>query len=551
MPVITLDKNRFSRFVGQKLTLEEMTNWLPWLGFDIEAVEEDCVKAEFNPNRIDFCSYAGVARAFKGIRGWEVGLPKYDVQKGETVLRIQKPVFKVRPFMLAAVVRDVKFDEEDVVGIMEMQEDLHWGIGRDRRKASIGVHNLAVVNSPFTFTAVDPESVRFVPLDETDEMNLKQITEKHEKGITYRHLIDWAPKYPLLFDRNGKILSMPPIINGELTRIDEKTRDLFLDVTGTNYAAVEKSLNILSTALADMGGKIERVEVKYIDQVVFSPDLAPQKMKLRTQYVNKTLGLKLSESRIIECLEKSRLGPKRNGKSTLDVAIPAYRADIIHKIDLVEEVAIGYGYYNFKPTFPVSATIGKQHPACKKANIARQIMIGLGFTEVMNFTLTNEIQHYERMRRQVERSVKLTNPVSNEYTIVRRELLPGLMEVLSNNKHESFPQNLFEVSDVVWLKSGTETGCERRLHVAAVSSHATANFTEMKSAAEAMLENMDLKLWKMKAAENLSFIEGRAAVIIIKGNQIGIVGEVHPEVLDNFELENPTTAFEVDFEAFL
>ena len=551
MPVITLDRERFSKFVGRKLTLAEMVKWLPWLGFDIEEVGENNVKVEFNPNRIDFCSYPGIARAFNGLRGWEIGLPKYNVKSGRTVLNIDEAVSEVRPFMLAAIVRDVKLDEEDVIDLMEMQEDLHWGVGRDRKKASIGVHNLDVINPPFTYTAVEPNSVKFVPLDKTEEMSPKEILEDHEKGEAYRQLVDWAPKYPLLIDKDNKVLSMPPIINGELTRIDKQTENLFIDVTGTDYAAVEKSLNVLSTALSDMGGTIENVKVKYTDHTLFSPDLRPQKMKLRTAYANELLGLRLSESKIVDCLQKCRLGTKKLGKGVVEVMIPAYRIDVLHEVDLVEEVAIGYGYYKLKPTFPSSVTVGKQHPAFKTANMARQIMIGLGFTEAMNFTITNENLHYKKMRRKAEKSVKLANPISTEYTMMRQDLLPSLMKNLADNKHESFPQKLFEVSDVVRLNSKQETRCERRLHLAAVSSHATANFTEIKSALEALMANMGLNRWKIRETKHSSFIDGRAATISFKNKQIGMVGEVHPEVLNNFELENPTAAFEIDLEMLI
>lgn len=548
MPVITLERERFSKFVGRELALSEMEKWLPWLGFDIEEVGEDNLKVEFNPNRVDFCSYAGVARAFKGLRGWEVGLPRYEVRNGITVLNIRSAVSKVRPFMLGAVVRDISLDELGVVDLMEMQEDLHWGIGRDRKKASIGVHNLDAVKPPFTFTTAEPKSVKFTPLDKTEEMSLKEILEKHEKGMAYKHLVDWARKYPLLIDKDGNVLSMPPIINGELTRIDEKTRNLFLDVTGTDYVAVERSLNVLSTALAEMGGTIEKVKVRFHDHTVLSPDLDPKKAKLRAAYAEELLGLRLSEPKIVECLQKCRLGAEKTGRGVVKVEVPAYRIDILHEVDLVEEVAIGYGYYNIRPTFPSSVTIGGRHPAYKTANKTKHIMIGLGFTEVMNFTLTSERMHYEKMRRPVDKPVMLANPISIEYTIMRQDLLPNLMMNLANNRHESFPQRLFEASDVVWLNSRQETGCERRMRLAAVSSHATANFTEIKSAVEALLANMSVKSWRISETAHPSFIEGRAATIHVKNRQIGVLGELHPEVLNNFELENPAAAFEIDLE---
>jgi len=547
MPVITLYDEKFSKFMNRKITVEDMAKWLPWIGFDIEEVGEDYVKVEYNPNRIDFCSYAGVARALKGFIEQELGMPKYRAKEPKITLIIDKAVADVRPHMLAAAVYDIKLDEDTVVDLMDMQEDLHWGLGRDRKKVSIGIHNFDVIKPSFTYTAVKPESVKFVPLGKTEEMTLKEILEKHEKGLAYRHLIDWAPKYPLLIDREGAVLSMPPIINGELTRVDVKTRNLFLDVTGTNYEAVEKSLKVLVTALADMGGAIEKVHAKYPDRTVISPSLEPEKMRLRVEYANKLLGLGLSESEAMKCLQRCRLDVQKVKKGVLEVSIPAYRIDILHEVDLVEEVAIGYGYYKLKPTIPATVTVGKQHPAHRLTNIVRQIMIGLGFIEVMNFTLTNERLHYHFMRNKAEKPVKVANPVSTEYTIVRQSLLPGLMKNLAENKHESFPHRLFEVSDITEINTRLETMCERRLHVAAVSSHSTANFTEIKSIVEAFLANLGLK-WEIKEAKHQSFLEGRTAATIINGKRLGVLGEVHPEVLNNFELENPTAAFEIDLE---
>jgi len=548
VPVITLQRERFSRFVGRELTVETMVEWLPWIGFDLEDVGSDYVKVEFNPNRVDLCSYSGAARAFKGLMGWETGLPEYKVHDGKIKLTIAKAVGKVRPFMLAAVVRDIKLDDEAVVDLMEMQEDLHWGIGRNRKKASIGVHNLDTVNPPFTFTAVEPDKAKFVPLDIAEEMTLKEILEKHDKGMAYRHLVDWAPKYPLLLDKEGKVLSMPPIINGELTRLTNKTTNLFLDVTGTDYAAVERCLSILATALSDMGGILEKVHVKYPDRTIISPSLTPQRMKLKVDYANELLGLKLSEAQVIESLKKCRLGAEAVGKGVVEATIPAYRIDMLHEVDLVEEVAIGYGYYRLKPTIPIRLTIGEQHPVHRVAGIVRQIMIGLGFTEVMNYTLTNETVHYGKMRLKPSEVIKLANPVSLEYTILRQNLLPNLMKNLMDNKHESFPQRLFEVSDVGHINQRAETRVERKLRVAGVSSHSAANFTEIKSTVEALLHNMGLRGWEIRPVKHMSYLEGRAAAVIMKRREMGVLGEIHPEVLNNFELENPTCAFEMDIE---
>jgi len=551
MPVITLYRDRFSRFVGRSLTVDDMARWLPWIGVDIEEIGTDYVKVEFNPNRVDFSSYAGVARAFQGFMGWKKGLPKYKVHKGNLVLKVDKSVQNVRPYMLSAVVKNIKLDDDAVREIMEMQEDLHWGIGRDRRKASIGVHNLDAVKPPFKYLAADPDEVKFVPLGKMEEMTLREILQRHEKGVAYKHLVDWAPKYPLFIDREGNVLSMPPIINGELTRVDSTTRNLLLDVTGPDLKAVEQSLKVLVTALADMGGRIESIRVEYPEKTVVSPDLTPQKMKLHPSYANGLLGLKLSVNNIVECLRKCRLGADKAEDGTIDVEIPAYRTDILHEVDLVEEVAIGYGYHRLKPTKPKAVTTGSLHETTRFANTVREVMIGLGFTEVMNFILTNEEIEYKKMRRKTDRAVKIANPASSEYNIARTSLLPSLMKNLMDNKHESFPQKIFEVSDVVKINEKSECRTERHMHLACVSSHSTANFTEIKSVTEALLANLGLSNWKIKPTKNPSFIDGRTAVIQVRKKNIGVLGEIHPEVLNNFELENPVCGFEINLEMLL
>jgi len=551
MPAITLNRDRFSSFVGRPISVEDMAKWLPWLGLDTEEIGPDYVKVEFNPNRVDFSSYGGVARAFRGLMGWETGLPKYEAKEGKIVLKVDPTVSEVRPYVVSAVVRNVKLDYDTVRELMEMQEDLHWGVGRDRKKASIGVHNLDAVEPPFAYTTSVPNDVKFVPLDKTEEMTLQEILEKHEKGIAYKHHVDWASRYPLIVDKLGRVLSFPPIVNGELTRVSERTRNLFIDVTGTEPNAISRSLNVLVTALADMGATIESVRVEYSDRVLVTPDLAPQRMELRVDYANELLGLKLSEAKTVEALQRSRLDARKISEGVLEVLVPAYRIDIMHEIDLVEEVAIGYGYFRLKPTKPTSVTTGNAHRMSEAANDVRQIMVGLGFVEAMNFILANEVDHYQKMRRKAGRMIVLANPVSTEYSIVRNDLLPSLVRNLADNKHQVYPQRMFEVSDVIEINGRAETRTERRLHVAGVSSHPTANFTEMKSYVEALLANLGLKNWTIKEVRHPSFLQGRVAAIYVKGRNIGVVGEIHPEVLNNFELENPTSAFEIDLQRII
>jgi len=528
-----------------------MTKWLPWLGTDTEEIGSDYVKIEYNPNRVDFCSYSGVARAYRGLMGWETGLPEYKVKKGNIVLKVDPRVADVRPYIVSAVVRGLNIDNDTIKELMEIQEALHWMIGRDRKKASIGVHKLDSVEPPFSYVTCAPNGVKFVPLDKTEKMTLQEVLEKHEKGLAYKSQIDWSSRYPLIIDRTGKVLSFPPIINGELTKVVENTHNLFIEITGTDLNAVSRSLNVLVTALADMGGIIETVRVEYSDQVLITPDLTPQRMKLHIDYSNERLGLSFSEAQTIEALEKSRLYAKKVEKGVLDVAIPAYRTDILHEIDLVEEVAVGFGVFRLEPTNSTAVTTGKQHRLTKVATDVRQIMVGLGFTEALNFVLTNEEDHYQKMRRKPERLVILANPVSTDYSIIRNDLLPSLMKNLAVSKHHVFPQRMFEVSDVIKLDDNSETYTERRIHVAAVSSHPTANFSEIKSILESLLTNLGLKNWTVNERNHSSFLDGRAAIYYFNNTELGVVGEIHPEVLSYFELENPTGAFEIDIQKII
>ena len=551
MPTITLERGRFSYFVSRDLSVEEMAKWLPWLGTDTEEVGTDYVKIEYNPNRVDFCSYSGVARAYRGLMGWETGMPTFTLKQGKIPLRVDKSVAEVRPYVVSAVVRDLKIDYDAIRELMEMQEALHWMIGRDRKKASIGVHNLDAVTPPFSYVTCAPDEIKFIPLDKTEPMTPQEVLEKHDKGMAYKGEVDWASRYPLILDSNGDVLSFPPIINGELTRVVEDTKNLFIDVTGTELNAISRSLNVLVTALADMGGKVETVPVEYFNRTLVTPDLTPQKMRLHTAYSNERLGLNFSDAETIEALLKSRLDAKQAEAGVVDVTIPAYRTDILHEIDLVEDVAIGYGYYNLTPTKPATVTIGKQHPVNVVAGDVRQIMIGLGFVEALNFVLANEVDHYQKMRRKPKDLVTLANPVSAEYSIIRNDLLPSLMKNLADSKHHFFPQRMFEVSDVITLNPNTETGTERRIHAAAVSSHPTANFTEIKSFLDSLLMNLGFKNVTAKETKHPSFLAGRAATLLLGDMEVGVVGEIHPEVLNNFELENPTGAFEIDLQKII
>ena len=552
MPVITLRRERFCALLGKEMSVEELEEWLPWIGLDIEDIGPDYIKVEYNPNRMDFSSPVGIARALKGLLDMEIGLPSYETRKSDVEIVVGENVAKVRPYIVGAVVRGLKIDEDVLQEIIEMQEDLHWGIGRDRRKAAIGLHDLRSFEPPVYYKAFEPEAKSFVPLDMEEEMSLAEVLEKHEKGRAYGHLVAHSDVYPVVMDARGRVMSFPPVINSELTRVGPWTSDLFIDITGTDMRALDAALRVLTTTLADMGGVVETVEVRYPGGLrLETPDLRPREAILRLDYANELVGLRLDVGEAVRCLRRCRLDAEPIGPGLLKVLIPPYRTDIMHEVDLVEEIAVGYGYFRLEPRRPRSPRSGEPHPASELADRVRLIMIGLGFTEVMNFILTNEKVHYELMRLEPGEPIRLANPVSSEYTMLRELLLPGLMANLSLNVKERYPQRLFEVGDVVLKAYGSETRAERRLHVGAVVAHSRASYAEARGYLDALMRGLGVESWEVKAVDKPCFIPGRSAEIRLGGEPVGMIGEMHPEVIISFGLENPVAGFEIDLAPLL
>lgn len=530
MPVITVYYDDLEELSG--IEKETLIKRIPMMGCDIERIEDDHIDIEFFPNRPDLYSTEGVARALRGFLGIETGLWEYKVAPSGIEITKDREIEKIRPYLACAVVRDMRFNSRSIESLMALQESLHWAVGRNRRKVSIGVHDLAGIKPPFKYIAQDPD-FKFTPLDFQEPLSMKEILEKHPKGIKFAHILDKFDKYPLILDSEGNVLSFPPIINGELTRVTEETTDLFIEVTGLD-PAVSVALNIVVSALAERGGRVETVR---IDGTIETPNFSPDVMKLKKNEVEKLLGFKFTNEEIITCLEKMRYGAKESGNN-IEVAVPAYRSDILHSWDLIEDIGIGYGFDRIKPELPATSTTGSSHPISKLRDALREIMVGLGYFEVMPFTLTSEQVQFDMMRREkAEGITRILYPISEDHTIVRPTILPNLLEILSINRHRELPQRIFEAGEVV-------IECKTEQRLGAVAIHPQANFTEMQSVMDAVLREQRVE-YKVTESDDPAFLEGRRADIIIEGEKVGVFGEVHPEVISNFGLEHPIIGFEL------
>ena len=543
MPVITFDVNDFCKLVGKDIQVKEIEEKLPMLGVGVENIEKDEFSVEVNPNRPDMLSVEGLARAFSSFMNVKTGLKTYKAEKSIYFVKADSTTKPIRPYIVCAVVTGVEMTDEFIKSLMQIQEKLHVTHCRKRKKAAIGVHDLDKVKFPVLYTAKDP-SYKFIPLGEQKEMTLDNILKHTSKGKDYGWVLKGMDKYPILIDSDNKVMAMPPIINSIHTMVDEKTKNLFIDITGTDDKTINEVLNIVVTSLADRGGKIQLVKVKYPDREIETPKLGTNMMNLEPNYVNKLLGIKLTNYEMIEYLQKMGFDAVEVGKN-IQVVIPCYRTDIMHAMDLVEDIAIAYGYDRFKPEIPNISTIGEENSLEAFSTKLRTLLVGYGLQEVVTFILANKENLYEKMKMEEKDVIETTNPKTEEYTIVRNWLLPSLMEILWRNRHREYPQNIFEVGNVIELSPSSETGSKTMRRLGIVLCHSKANFSEIKSMVESILSNLGIKDYKIEESTLPCFIPGRAAKIVIDGKNLGRFGEINPEVVSNWELEMPAAACEI------
>ena len=364
-------------------------------------------------------------------------------------VKVDRSIKNIRPYIAGAIVKGLRLTDDSVRQIMQLQEKLHLTYCRNRTKVSVGIHDADRITHELTYAGVEPDKIRFTPLDENREMNGHEILESTAKGREYAWIIKDFPLYPLLYDSGGEVLSMPPIINGVVTQVTPETTNLLLDITGTDNRLVDFVNNIIVSNMAERGGKIEVARITYDEREVQVPDLRPSTKKLDLPFVNETLGLDLKSRDVASLLKKMRYGVKSISANHLTAIIPAYRADILHEIDLVEDLAIAYGYNRLKPTMPVTSTIGSERAITRLTRKIRDLMIGLGFIEVLNYIMTSGLTNSEKMKVSAAKTVEIANPISLDFGVLRSWLLPGLLDFLSSNKHVPYPQKIFECGDVV------------------------------------------------------------------------------------------------------
>jgi phenylalanyl-tRNA synthetase beta chain len=536
MPVLKIFFNRFERMTG--LSKDKILDRLPYLGLDIEGTDKDSVRVEYNPNRPDFSTDYGIARAMKGLVGKELGVKQYRAAPGKSQVLADKSLAKVRPFIACAVARNLKLDEETIRQLISMQEDLHNGLGRKRRMVAIGLHDLVAITFPVYYSAKDAKFA-FTPLGSDEQMTIEEILERTETGQAYGHILADTSAYPMLYDSKGVVLSFPPIINGLKTKVETSTRDLFVDITSTDSRLGDEALAIVCSALADAGGALETVTVSYGRRKVVTPGLEPSRMKFDGELARAVTGLSLTKKEMKDALRRSRLDLDPKGFAV----IPSYRVDILHQVDLAEEVVIGYGLDKMTASYPPSGDAGQFDKDAEFVEALCLTMAEAGFDETMNFDLIDGPTLYSNFGRSPDSRLEVDNPRTAEHSLLRDSLLPSLMAVLGRNTKNEYPQRVFEAGRV-FLRGGT--GVVESPYIAALSAQSSSSFTEAKMYLEALIKKHFGEEADTRPGSHWAFAEGRCAEARFRGTTLGYLGEIKPRALAAFGMDVPVCGFELD-----
>ncbi len=537
MPVIELSYSGLQKLVG-KVTKKQISDSLPFLGLDIESENKDLVRIEYSPNRPDYSTDFGIALGLQGLLGVKTGTVKLDVKKSNRYsISVNSKVSKIRPFVTGIIAKNGKIDDKTIKQLMTMQENLHFGVGRKRKKSSIGIHDLDKISFPLVYTTAN-RNHKFIPLNSTKEITISEILTDTDVGKNYGSLLGQSSQVPVILDENQNTVSFPPIINAAVTTVTAKTKNLFVEVTGINKEDAEDMLSVVAVILQTAGFTLESVKISGGKNT--SPKLEQKKITVDSSLINQTLGLNLNASKIISSLKKSRLDAYSKGTNIICL-IPAYRFDIFGPMDLVEEVALGYGIQNLEPVLPPSQTIGKTNPISLQLKSLDKIMIGLGYLEALNSSLTSKLVLCELTNRDTKKILSVLDSKSQEHAILRDSILPGLLENLSRNIHESYPQKMFETGTVF----ATASPISEKINFSGISAHKDTNFTEIKSILQSALKIGFGVNIETKTTAYPIFEEGHCASVIFNGKYIGMIGKINSKIIENYKIRVPVVGFEI------
>ncbi|KAL5046206.1 hypothetical protein BDW71DRAFT_182340 [Aspergillus fruticulosus] len=600
MPTISVDKAALFKELGREYTTEEFDELCFEFGIELDedttnaerpivdgVQEPPQLKIEIPANRYDLLCFEGIALMLN-IFLERKPLPKYrlveppcrELQK----IIVKADTSKVRPLVSGAILRNITFDKARYESFIALQDKLHQNLARQRTLVSIGTHDLDTIKGPFTYEALPPKDIRFVPLNQTKEMNGEELMAFYDKDKNlgrYLHIIRDSPVYPVIYDANRTVCSLPPIINGEHSKITLNTKNVFIEITALDKTKVEIVNRIMVSMFSQYTSEpftVEPVQIvsEHNNETRITPDIAPRTTQAEVSYINQCCGLQLSAEEICRLLTKMAYDatPSTTSPDLIDVHIPPTRADILHQADIMEDVAIAYGFNNLPRSFPSkSGTVAQPLPINKLSDIIRTEAAMAGWSEVLPLILCSHDENFAWLNRKDDgnTAVKLANPKTQEFQVVRTSLLPGLLKTIRENKSHSVPMKIFEVSDVAFKDLSVERKSRNERHFAAAWYSKTSGFevvhglldrimSMLKTAfiiGEEGLENdavKDSHYW-IEELDDPTYFHGHSASIHVriagKDHTIGTFGILHPTVLENYGLKYPVSTLEINVEAFL
>lgn len=528
-----------------KLT-DQVIEKIPLFGTPLENLTEEEIEIEIFPNRPDLLSMQGYLRSFKAFLGKETGLKKYKISKPEKnyKVKIDSSVKEVRPYTSCAIAKNLNLTNEKIKEIIDLQEKLHSTVGRNRKKLAIGIYPLEKITLPIKYEAKEPKKIKFIPLEETREMDGIQILSKHPTGRDYAHLLEDKEKFPIFIDAKSKILSMPPIINSHETgKVDLETKDVFIECSGFDQNILNKTLNIIVTTLADMSPqcRIYQMNIESGNKRTTTPNLSTEKLKLSLEETNNLLGLKLKEQEIQKLLQK--MGHDYKNKT---VEIAPWRTDILHEVDIMEDIAIAHGYEKLIPEMPTVSTVGEASFESIITSEISEILAGLGLIEISTYHL---IKKQELENSKGAEKIELENS-KTEYKYLRPNLLIPSLRILSENKDNEYPQEIFEIGTVFSKEKNdvSETGIseDKKLSIALTPS----NFTKIKQILDTLTRTLGID-YQLVESINQEMIDGRTATIKISDEELGQIGEIHPETLKKWGIKMPVSYLEISLDQLI
>ena len=546
MPTIEVSKKDLIKMIGKKVNLEDD---LLYVKGEIDDEKNDLIKIDSkDTNRPDLWSTEGMAREIKS--KYKKKFPSYKHSKGKIKVIVDKNVKNIRPYTACAVVRNLKITKNILSQLIQLQEKIAGTFGRNRKEVSIGVYDLKKIKPPIKYCAVEPEKIKFSPLGYRKKMNVEKILKEIQKGKEYGHLLKGFDKYTVFKDSKNEIMSLVPVVNSnDSGNVGLKSKDLFIECSGNEIKFISTALNCLVTALAERGGKIESVNVMYGKKKTVTPHLNPKKFKINRENVNKVSGLNLDGKKIKDLLEKSNYKVLKNGK-TIELSYPSYRQDLMHERDVIEDIIIAYGYNNIKPKQIKLITKGKINKTEEISGKIADIMAGLGMQEVMSYTLTNKEILFKKMNIEEKDIAEIENPSSSRWGVFRNWLLPNLISFIAKNKNVEYPQKIFEIGDAIILDEKEDVKSKNLRKLSSIITGTNISYEDISSYLDALFDSMNSS-YILKDTKHPCFIDGRCALIFKGNKELGIIGEIHPKILKNFNIEMPVAVFEIKIESFL